>query len=81
MFNNSIIVFQAEPMDRVEEEEGTYMEVEDNVDEGVEMEDEGDSRLAYWDWMGEEEDTQWDDDDIVLRLNLTEDQEEEEDWE
>ena len=81
MCNNSIAVFQTEPMDRVEEEEGTYMEVEDNVDEGVEMEDEGDSRLAYWAWLGEEEDTQWEDDDIVLRLNLTEDQEEEEDWE
>ena len=64
-----------------EEEEGTYMEVEDNEDEGVEMEDEGDNRLAYWAWTGEEEDAQWDDEDIVLRLNLTEDQEEEEDWE
>ena len=72
-------------MDRVEEEEGTYMEVEDNVDEGVEMEDEGDSRLAYWAWLGEEEDTQWevedDADSIVLNLNLTEDEEEEELWE
>jgi hypothetical protein len=64
-----------------EEEEGTYMEVEDNEDEGVEMEDEGDNRLAYWAWTGEEEDAQWDDEDIVLRLNLTEDQEDEEDWE
>jgi len=64
-----------------EEEEGTYMEVEDNEDEGVEMEDEGDNRLAYWAWTGEEEDAQWDDEDIVLRLNLTEDREDEEDWE
>jgi len=61
------------------------MEVEDNEDEGVEMEDEGDSRLAYWAWLGEEEDTMWevedDTDSIVLNLNLTEDEEEEELWE
>jgi len=61
------------------------MEVEDNEDEGVEMEDEGDSRLAYWAWLGEEEDTMWevedDADSIVLNLNLTEDEEEEELWE
>ena len=63
-------------MDTMETEEGTYMEVEDDEDEGVEMEDEGDNRLAYWAWTGEEEDTQSDDEDIVLRLNLTEDQEE-----
>jgi hypothetical protein len=69
----------------MEAEEGTYMEVEDNEDEGVEMEDEGDSRLAYWAWLGEEEDTMWevedDTDSIVLNLNLTEDEEEEELWE
>jgi hypothetical protein len=72
-------------MDTMEAEEGTYMEVEDNEDEGVEMEDEGDSRLAYWAWLGEEEDTMWevedDTDSIVLNLNLTEDEEEEELWE
>ena len=83
MSDSSISPFQSEVADGLPEEEGSYMELEelDDEDEGLGMEDVGDNRLAYWDWTGEEEDTQWDDDDIVLRLNLTEDQEEEEDWE
>ena len=74
-------MFQSEVVDGLTED-GSYMELEDLTieDEGVGMDDEGDNRLAYWAWTGEEEDAQWDDEDIVLRLNLTEDQEEEEDW-
>ena len=70
---------QTDPVDTVE---GEYVDLEEltDEDEGVEMEDGVDNRLAYWSWTGEEEDNEWNDEDIVLRLNLTEDQEEEEDW-
>jgi len=78
-----IFVFQSEVVDGVSDEEGSYMELEDLVDEdeGVGMEDVGDNRLAYWAWTGEEEDADWevedDNESIVLNLNLTEDEEEE----
>ena len=83
MYDNPISLFQSEVVDGVSDEEGSYMELEGLVDEdeGVGMEITEDNRLAYWAWLGEEEDAQWDDEDIVLRLNLTEDREEEEDWE
>ena len=69
------------------EEEEVYMELGETIDEdeGVGLEDGGDSRLAYWAWTGEEEDADWevedDADSIVLNLNLTEDEEEEDPWE
>jgi hypothetical protein len=75
-------LFQSEVIDGLTED-GDYMELEDLAieDEGVGMDDEGDNRLAYWDWTGEEEDADWevedDNDSIVLNLNLTEDEEEE----
>ena len=77
------LLFQSEVVDGVSDEEGSYMELEDLVDEdeGVGMEDVGDNRLAYWAWTGEEEDVDWevedDNESIVLNLNLTEDEEEE----
>ena len=76
-------LFQSEVVDGVSDEEGSYMELEDLVDEdeGVGMEDVGDNRSAYWAWTGEEEDADWevedDNESIVLNLNLTEDEEEE----
>jgi len=79
-------LFQSEVIDGLTED-GEYMELEDLAieDEGVGMDDEGDNRLAYWAWTGEEEDAGWEveDDDcsIVLNLNLTEDEEDEELWE
>ena len=57
---------------------------EDMVDEGVDM-SETDNRLAYWEWLEDYEDTMWevegDTDSVVVNLNLTEDEEEEETWE
>ena len=78
-------------------EEGLYSELEgeevlvraevhqeDMVDEGVDM-SETDNRLAYWEWLEDYEDTMWevegDTDSVVVNLNLTEDEEEEETWE
>jgi len=79
-------MFQSDPVDAMELEEGTYMELEDREDddEGVGME-ELDTRPAMWEWMSENKDSMWeseaDADSIILNLALTEDEEEDEMWE